>query len=320
MAVDFATKEKPYELFDKAKRRGTWDPLDIDLSEDKVHWEEGFSEEQQDQIMGTFVGFYEGEESVTRTLVPFFTMIDQLEEAPFSTIQEEMFLTTHLMEEAKHTDFFARYFEEVLGTQDTHIDDYEESDYWQNPALKEFLVDDLEDIGVRMREAARNGDQKEIRYVLGEGVMHYMGIVEAQLAKAGYEIFENVFSDIGDELGTEIMPGFQEGIGYVRQDEGRHITNGRWLMQKLAEEDPEIVTEVYEPKIEEYLDRLTGQQEPDQQRYTDYDFDMAELQRSVSNSNLQQTIEYIGADYFDRFDRNFDIAAHNRGSAAAGDD
>ena len=317
MAVDFETKEKSYELFDKAKRRGTWDPLDIDISEDKVHWEEGFSESQQEEVMGTFVGFYEGEESVTRTLVPYFTIVDQLEDAPFDTIQMELFLTTHLYEEAKHTDFFARYFEEVLGTQETHVEDYEESRYWQNPDLKEFLVDDLEDIGVKMREAARTGDQQELRYVLGEGVMHYMGIVEAQLAKAGYEIFENVFSDISEDLGTEILPGFQEGIGYIRQDEGRHITNGRWLMKQLAEEDPAIVPEVYEPKIEEYLERLTGgDQDPG---YQSYDFDMQTLQLSVSNDNLRQTIEYIGPEKFEQFGADFDIAAYHRGSAAAGD-
>ena len=319
MAVDFANKEKSYELFDKAKRRGTWDPLDFDLSEDKVHWEEGFSPEQKDQIMGTFVGFYEGEESVTRTLVPYFTIVDKLEDAPFDTVQEEMFLSTHLMEEAKHTDFFSRYFEEVLGTQETEIENYEESDYWQNPDLKEFLVDDLEEIGERMRETARTGDQHELRYILGEGVMHYMGIVEAQLAKAGYEIFENVFSDISDDLGTEIMPGFQEGIKLIRQDEGRHITNGRWVMKKLAEEDPDIVTEVYEPKIEEYLDRLTGQQAGDDDRYADYSFDMAELQLTVSNSNLQQTIDYIGAEKFETFGADFDIGAYGGGAAAAGD-
>ena len=319
MAIDFANKEKPYELFDKAKRQGTWDPLDFDLSEDTVHWEEGFSEAQKEQIMGTFVGFYEGEESVTRTIVPYFTIVDKLEDAPFDTVQEEMFLSTHLMEEAKHTDFFARYFEEVLGTQETEIDDYEESKYWQNPDLKEFLVDDLEEIGERMRETARTGDQQELRYILGEGVMHYMGIVEAQLAKAGYEIFENVFSDISDDLGTEIMPGFQEGIKLIRQDEGRHITNGRWVMKKLAEEDPDIVTEVYEPKIEEYLERLTGQQAGDQDRYEDYSFDMAQLQRTVSNSNLQQTIEYIGPEKFDNFGADFDIGAYGGGAAAAGD-
>jgi ribonucleoside-diphosphate reductase beta chain len=317
MAVDFANKEKSYELFEKAKRQGTWNPLDIDISEDKVHWNEGFSDEQREEIMGTFVGFYEGEESVTRTLVPYFTIVDRLEDAPFDTIQMEMFLTTHLYEEAKHTDFFARYFEEVIGTQETEIDEYEDSEYWQNPDLKEFLVDDLEEIGVKMREAARHGDQHELRYVLGEGVMHYMGIVETQLAKAGYEIFENVFSEVGDELGTEILPGFQEGVGYIRQDEGRHITNGRWLMKKLAEEDPDIVTEVYEPKIEEYLERLTGQDaQQEEDPYSAYSFDMEELQRTVSNDNLQQTIAYIGAEKFDRFDPDFDIVAHNRQQAA----
>ncbi len=317
MATDFAKKEKPYELFDKAKRRGTWDPSELDLSEDAVHWEEGFSQAQKDQIMGTFVGFYEGEESVTRTLVPYFTIVDKLEDAPFDTVQEEMFLSTHLMEEAKHTDFFARYFEEVLGTQETEIDDYEESDYWQNPDLKEFLVDDLEAIGERMRRTARTGDQHELRYILAEGVMHYMGIVESQLAKAGYEIFENVFSDISDDLGTEIMPGFQEGIKLIRMDEGRHITNGRWVMKRLAEEDPDIVTEVYEPKVEEYLERLTGQQAADD-RYEDYSFDMATLQRNVSNANLRQTIEYIGPEKFDNFGADFDIGAYGD-AAAAGD-
>jgi ribonucleoside-diphosphate reductase beta chain len=318
MAIDFANKEKPYELFDKAKRRGSWDPLDIDLEADREHWQEGFSQEQRDQVMGTFVGFYEGEESVTRTLVPYFTIVDKLEDAPFDTVQMEMFLTTHLYEEAKHTDFFSRYFEEVIGTQETEIDQYEESEYWQNPDLKEFLVDDLEEMGERMRDVARRGDQGELRDILGEGVMHYMGIVEAQLAKAGYEIFENVFADISEELETEILPGFQEGIKLVRMDEGRHITNGRWLMKKLAEEDPSIVPRVYEPKIEEYLDRLVGGDDQGN-RYESYSFDMNRLQRTVANSNLQQTIDYIGPEHFERFDADVDIAAYSNTTAAADD-
>ncbi|MFW5956996.1 MAG: ribonucleotide-diphosphate reductase subunit beta [Natronomonas sp.] len=318
MAVEFTEKEKSYERFDKAKRRGTWDPLDIELEEDKVHWEEGFSKEQKESIMGTFVGFYEGEESVTRTLVPYLTLVDKLEDAPFSTIQMEMYLTTHLFEEAKHTDFFAYYFEEVFGTQRTEIDNYEESEYWQNPDLKEFLVDDLEEVGDRMREAARREDQQEMRYLLGEGVMHYMGIVEAQLAKTGYQIFDEVFTAISDDLGTEVLPGCQEGLKYIRQDEGRHIANGRWLMKKLADEDPSIVPEVYEPKIQEYVDRLTGGD--DRNEYdSSYGIDTQEVTRRVVNDNLQQTIEVIGPDRFDRFGTSFDVATVERSPAAADD-
>jgi ribonucleoside-diphosphate reductase beta chain len=90
-------------------------------------------------------------------------------------------------------------------------------------------------------------------------------------------------------------------------------------MKKLAEEDPDIVTEVYEPKIEEYLARLTGPENASDDRYEDYSFDMAQLQRSVSNANLQQTIEYIGPEKFDSFGADFDIGAYSGGAAAAGD-
>lgn len=319
MAVDFASKEKPYELFDKAKRRGTWDPAAIDLSADVEHWEHGFSDAQREAIMGTFVGFYEGEESVTRTLVPYLTLVDRLEDAPFSTIQMEMFLTTHLFEEAKHTDFFSMYFEEVFDTQETEIDTHESSNYWQNPELKEFLVDDLESVGDRMREVARGGNQREMRYVLAEGVMHYMGIVEAQLAKTGYEIFNGVFDEISESMGTEVLPGCQEGLKLIRQDEGRHIANGRWMMRKLAEEDPDIVPTVYEPKIEEYIERLTGRRESQERYDRSYTFDIQELTRTVANDNLQQTIAVIGEEYFERFDADVDIAAANRELSASDD-
>lgn len=307
MAIEYAEKEKPYELFDKAKRRGTWDPGSIELEEDRQHWEYVFDDTQRESLLGTFVAFYEGEESVARTLVPFLTLVDKLEDAPFSTIQEELYLTTHLYEEAKHADFFARYFEEVIGTQETEVESYEHSTYWQNPDLKEFLVDDLELIGERMRNVAQGGNQQEIRRVLAEGTMHYVGIVEAQLAKAGYQVFDRVFGEISDEIDAEILPGFQKGIGYVRKDEGRHMTNGRWLMKQLADEDPSIVTEIYEPKIEEYIDRLVDIEQPADDRYEQISMDIEAITRRTSNQNLQKTIEYIGADRFERFDNSIDL-------------
>jgi ribonucleoside-diphosphate reductase beta chain len=125
-----------------------------------------------------------------------------------------------------------------------------------------------------------------------------------------------VFTEVGNELGEEVLPGFQAGITDVRKDEGRHIANGRWMMKKLAEEDPDIVTEVYEPKIDEYLERLTGQQTD--QDESAYSFDMQELQRRVANDNLRQTIEVIGEDKFERYDASVDIQAA-QGAASADD-
>jgi ribonucleoside-diphosphate reductase beta chain len=309
MAIDFTNKEQSYELFDKAKRQGTWDPADIDLTADEDHWETVFDDDQRQQVHGTFVNFYEGEESVTKTLTPFLTAIDALEDAPFDVVQQQLFLTTQLFEEAKHTDFFSRYFEEVIGTQRTDVHDYEDSEFWQNPELRRFLIDDLEAVTEKLRRAV-DEDQETLRYTLAEALMHYMGLVEAQLAKSGYAIFETVLGNASEAMGTEVFPGFQEGITNTRKDEGRHITNGRWVMQKLAEEDPAIVTEVYEPKIEDYLSRLTNNEGDDAAA-----FDIQELTQATATRNLQQTIDSIGEERFQQFDASIDIA--QRGETAA---
>jgi ribonucleoside-diphosphate reductase beta chain len=306
MAIDFANKERSYELFDTAKRQGTWDPADIDLTADVEHWETVFDDAQRRQVHGTFVNFYEGEESVTKTLTPFLTAIDALSDPPFDPVQQQLFLTTQLFEEAKHTDFFSRYFEEVIGTQRTDVNDYEDSEFWQNPELRRFLIDDLEDVTERLRRAV-DEDQETLRRTLAEALMHYMGLVEAQLAKSGYAIFETVLGDASEAMGTEVFPGFQEGITNTRKDEGRHITNGRWVMKKLAEDDPAIVTEVYEPKIEEYLSRLTDNGTDDAAP-----FDIQELTQATATKNLQQTIESIGEDRFTRFDATIDIGQRGR--------
>jgi len=67
------------------------------------------------------LGVYDGEEDVTRTLAPYMMALDALpnDEMPFDTVQEELFLAQQVYEEAKHTDLFSRYFEEVFGTQET---------------------------------------------------------------------------------------------------------------------------------------------------------------------------------------------------------
>jgi ribonucleoside-diphosphate reductase beta chain len=76
--------------------------------------------------------------------------------------------------------------------------------------------------------------------------MHYMGIVESQLAETGY----NALGQMLEKKGA--LPGFQKGMEKTQQDEARHINNGRWLMKRLAEEEPDIVPETYEPHVRHY--------------------------------------------------------------------
>lgn len=97
----------PMRLYHKAKKLGTWDPRDIDLTQDKQDWQR-IPDEYKERLLGLILGFQAGEEAVTVDLLPLIMTV-----AREGRLEEEMFLTTFLWEEAKHTEFFRRFLDEV---------------------------------------------------------------------------------------------------------------------------------------------------------------------------------------------------------------
>lgn len=307
MPIDYSNREQSFELYRKGKREGTWDPDDYDFAADRDDWEQ-FTEAEQNRFLASCSGFYDGEEDVTRTLAPYMMALDALDndELPFDTVQEEVYLAQQVYEEAKHTDLFSRYFEEVFETQDT--EPYREGGYQEQG----YSTDDLYDTADELLAAVNGGEQRELVYALGEAYLNYMGIIEAQLARGGYLSFDQMIELKAEEMGRDVvLESFQNAIGKVRQDETRHIENGRWVMKKLAEAEPDIVRDVYEPRIEEYVENrlLTGNQM--EMPFEGYD------QKKIGKQTmqyLQDTIDYIGAD---RFAEYSDVKQVVRGRRAA---
>ncbi|MFA9502348.1 ribonucleotide reductase [Natrinema sp. H-ect1] len=295
MTIDYSDRETSYELYRKGKREGTWDPDEYDLDRDREDWA-SFTEAEQHRFLATCSGFYDGEEDVTRTLAPYMMALDALpnEEMPFDTVQEEMYLAQQVYEEAKHTDLFSRYFEEVFGTQETAP--YREGGYQEQG----YSTDDLYDTADDLLAAINGGDRTELVYTLGEAYLNYMGIVEAQLARGGYLSFDQMIELKAEAMGRDIvLESFQEAIGKVRQDETRHIENGRWVLQQLAVAEPDIVTDVYEPRIEEYVEnRLLADPIYDEQPFDGYD--QQQIGKQLAQY-LQDTVDYIGAERFERY-------------------
>ncbi|UHQ95102.1 ribonucleotide reductase [Haloterrigena alkaliphila] len=294
MPIDYSNREKSFELYRKGKREGTWDPDDYDFTADKEDWEQ-FTEAEQNRFLMTCAGFYDGEEDVTRTLAPYMMALDALdnEEMPFDTVQEEMYLAQQVYEEAKHTDLFSRYFEEVFETQDT--EPYREGGYQEQG----YSTDNLYDTADELLAAINAGEQRELVYALGEAYLNYMGLIEAQLARSGYLSFDQMIELKAEEMGRDIvLESFQNAIGNVRQDETRHIENGRWVMKQLAEAEPGIVQDVYEPRIEEYIENRLLTDTQMEMPFEGYD------QKKIGRQTmqyLQDTIDYIGADRFDEY-------------------
>ena len=131
----------PMRLYHKAKKLGVWDPQDIDLTQDKKDWEK-FNDVEKEMTLRLCAMFQAGEEAVTRDLLPLIQVISNE-----GRLEEEMYLTTFLFEEAKHTEIFRRFLDEVGDVPEKdlsvyHLDNYRKMFYEYLPQAMERLNHD----------------------------------------------------------------------------------------------------------------------------------------------------------------------------------
>ena len=203
----------PMRLYEKAKKLGIWNPSDIDFSKDKQDWAT-FKDDEKDLIWLLLALFVAGEEAVTLDLLPLIEVI-----AREGRLEEEMFLTTFLFEEAKHTDFFRRFLDEVcdapVDLSNFHTDNYKTIFYEALPAALLNL----------------KSDQTPAAQIRAS--VTYNMVVEGVLAETGYHAFFTMLER------NNLMPGLRKGISLLKQDESRHIAYGVFLLSRLVAENPQ---------------------------------------------------------------------------------
>src|SRR6516225_5869649 len=138
----------PYrELYYRWERQ-QWRAQDIDFSGDRMQWE-GMSEDEHRMRLYALSAFFQGEACVTDTLGPYIIAMPG----------EEMriFLTTQLVDEARHTVFFARFFKEVLGVDHEKLEDaLAVARGYMNEHLKYILIDALSEVALRIQREPEN--------------------------------------------------------------------------------------------------------------------------------------------------------------------
>jgi ribonucleoside-diphosphate reductase beta chain len=213
----------PYQLYLKAKKFGTWNPQQINFAQDREDWKT-LSTKQRESILTFLAQFQAGEEVVTLDLLPLLMVVAREE-----WLEEEMFLTTFLSDEAKHTEFFRLLLNAIGKTGDLshlHSETYRKFFYEILPETMERLWHD------QSLEAV--ADAATVYSMFAEGV----------LAETAYWSFHELLRKIGK------MPGLMEGIGYLKMDEARHIAYGTFLLQRLICEHPHLFDRVVK-KLEE---------------------------------------------------------------------
>lgn len=202
----------PMRLFQKAKRLGAWDPQAIDFSREVADWE-AFTPDERDFILRTVSLFQAGEEGVTQDLLPLIMAV-----AEEGRIEEEMFLTSFLWEEAKHVEFFRRWLD-CVGAHDD-LEKYMTASYRHL-----FLVELPAALNALKTDRST---QAQIR-----ASVTYNMIIEGVLAETGYHGFRESLEGNGK------LPGLLDGIRLVSRDETRHIRYGVFLLNRLINDAPD---------------------------------------------------------------------------------
>ena len=197
-----------YELWESQQ----WQSQAIDLERDKAQWAALAEEDKEEHLWG-LSSFFVGEERVT---TQFSGLVMAYEDE-----QEEAFLTTQQVDEARHMQFFDRYYREVMGVDHELIQErlaFVRKDV--TDAFVELFDERLVEIGRRLIADPSNLEAKV------DFVTTYHMVIEGTLALTGQHFMLDYYEK------QELLPGFAEGFGNIARDEHRHVAYGTWYLQQ----------------------------------------------------------------------------------------
>jgi ribonucleoside-diphosphate reductase beta chain len=198
--------------------RQQWRTQDIDFSQDRIDWHERIPQEERFQRMYGLSSFFIGEQKVAEELGPM------MRAAP--TEEMRVFLCTQIADEARHVQFFNRFYSEVGVLEADNLQDrLVETSAHVNPEFN-VLFDEL--LKEKVDGLARDPSNLEL---LVEAVTLYHMIIEGMLALTG----QHFIIDYNEEVGT--LPGFVEGFNNIARDEHRHVAFGARFLREMALED-----------------------------------------------------------------------------------
>ncbi|WP_276299725.1 ribonucleoside-diphosphate reductase [Halorussus lipolyticus] len=208
-----------------------WDPYDdipqellVDDREKLI--DHGLTDDEFEEFMNALALFGAGEEAVTEDLAPLMSVLDD--------VNDQMYISSQIYEEAKHTQFFDRYWREVvfpvaeeLGFEKVY------------PTDQRFFMDGYVSLFDKNESAMERLLEEDTPETRAEAYCHYHLTVEGVVAQTAYYGFESAFSPRADDISAREYPnleGLIEGTSYVRSDEGRHVGFGMFKIQELLED------------------------------------------------------------------------------------
>jgi ribonucleoside-diphosphate reductase beta chain len=208
--IKLLTPQQLYELWERQQ----WLSQQIDFAQDKDDWA-GLTDEEREWFVWGMSAFFLGEERVT---TQFSGLVMAYEDE-----QEEAFLATQQVDEARHMQFFDRFYREVVGMADAGIRE-------RLAAVRENVNDDFVELfDGALVDAERRliADPANVEAKV-DFITAYHMVIEGTLALTG----QWTITDYWEKTGK--MQGFLEGFKNVARDEHRHVAYGTWYLKRAC--------------------------------------------------------------------------------------
>src|SRR5579864_1045314 len=216
-----------------------WAVADLDFTLDRQDWLESTDIEKKATLWSHRL-FFNGEERVTSTLAPFVWA------AP--TPEIEVFLSTQMVDEARHTVFFEKWWREVPRSDARNMSELmKEIRPEANEGYNILFYERLPSTAQRLANDPRDFD------AFVEGVTLYHIVIEATIALTGQRFELEAMREQG-----LTDRGFYRGFTAIARDESRHVSFGIKLLRDAVREDAARFAPLIQKTLVECLPLITG--------------------------------------------------------------
>jgi hypothetical protein len=210
--------EVSYERLYRRWEKDHWSATEIDFSVDADHWQSQLDDAQRRAALWNYAMFLAGVTVEARTLS---AVLDALPGA-----DQRAFLSTQIVDEARHRVFLDRFLREVAGQGRDTATTAQAAGRHVTWGFSQILSE-LE----RVTDALRK--KPSDRALLAQSVALCHVVIEGVLAIPGEHFIQRYVDN------REILPGLAAGLAAVARDEARHISFGILFLSDLLRSSTE---------------------------------------------------------------------------------
>ena len=202
-----------------------WAARDIDLSGDLSDWA-GLEETERQLLYFALSSLMVAEERISTQFCGLVLAQDDEEEGSF--------LSTQLVDEVRHMQFYARFQNEVIADPGTIAMHVERSRKVLGEPFKKIFDEALVQAHDRLLSDPRDREAKV------DFVTIYHMILEGTLGLVTSHFLLDLLRQ------RELLPGFVDGYSRIAADEQRHIAYGTWFLREAVSADPSTADAIRE--------------------------------------------------------------------------